>query len=129
MGKEEWGNGKTKRLYLNKSVERRSRYLPEYGGAFMERRARSKPHPFALDSGCVERGVSETDLHKLFVVYLNPSVSVGVDTVTNPNPVGKNSTTTRGDCKPTHPWKASVKVFTTTQALTKRSKVIPGAGP
>ena len=29
----------------------------------------------------------------------------------------------------THPWKASVKVFTTTHALTKRSKVIPGAGP
>jgi len=27
------------------------------------------------------------------------------------------------------PWKASVSVFTTTQALTKRSKVIPGGGP
>jgi hypothetical protein len=29
----------------------------------------------------------------------------------------------------THRWKASVNVLTVTQALTKRSKVIPGGGP
>ena len=61
----------------------------------------------------------------MFIIYLNPSVSVGIDTV---NLVSENPKTERPK-GPTHAWKASVKVLTTTQALTKRSKVIPGGGP
>ena len=39
--------------------------------------------------------VGDTDLHKLFVIYLNPPISVGVDTVTKIDLVS-NEATARG---------------------------------
>jgi hypothetical protein len=66
-----------------------------------------------------------TDLHELLVVHLNPAVPIGVET--------GNTTASEILILVTnmlsYRWKASVRVFTTTHALTKRSKVIPVAEP
>lgn len=63
-----------------------------------------------------------THLHELFIIYLNPSVVISVNALA----AGYEQL---GLASQTQTYKASVKVFTTTQARTNRSKVIPGGGP
>jgi len=60
--------------------------------------------------------------HELFIVQLYPTIST---VSTESFSLGVTLGSTNGAYR----WKASVSVFTTTHALTKRSKVIPGGGP
>ena len=79
------------RLYFNKSVKRRLCHRPGHQKA-LSGGAEHDLNPTRLRQirECADRKASETDLHKLFVVYLNPPVSVSIVTLTS---VSKNSTT------------------------------------
>jgi len=62
----------------------------------------------------------------LIIADLDPTISIGVDSVEYSIYIYQRDNGTR-ELK--YLWKASVSVFTETQARTKRSKVIPGGGP
>lgn len=70
----------------------------------------------------VEKGKCTTYLHKLFIVDLYPAIVISINTLASEGQMKMRR-------ERTWAYNASVSVFTTTQARTKRSKVIPGGGP
>jgi hypothetical protein len=67
---------------------------------------------------------TKTHLHEFLIIYRDPSIPIRVGTSfqIKIHPRGSES-------EHKYRWKASVNVFTATQALTKRSNVMPGGGP
>ena len=79
------------RLYFIRSVKRRLYSHPENQKALLGSTEHDLNHQTESGTGCVAGRTSDTDLHKLFVIYLNPSISVGVGTVTEINLVGNEA--------------------------------------